>query len=68
VPPEVRRFTITAARRTVSGWLRAVLRAGLVIEDVAEPHPDEQTAAAHPEVADSGMVPFVLVVRARLPG
>lgn len=41
-------FTITYARRTLAGWLSAVLSAGLAIEAIAEPRADEQTAAAHP--------------------
>jgi SAM-dependent methyltransferase len=71
VPAEVRAqhrpFTITYARRTLSGWLSAVLAAGLAIEAIAEPHADEETAAAHPEVADSRVAPYFLVVQARKP-
>jgi hypothetical protein len=52
-----RPFTITYARRTLAGWLTAVLAAGLTIEAVAEPHADEQTAAACPQVADSRVAP-----------
>jgi hypothetical protein len=58
-------FTITYARRTLAGWLSAVLAAGLIIEAIAEPHADEQTAAAHPEVADTRIAPYFLIVRAR---
>jgi len=60
-------FTITYARRTLAGWLSAVLGAGLVIEAIAEPRADEQTAAAHPQVADSRIAPHFLIVRARKP-
>jgi len=60
-------FTITYARRTLTGWLSAVLGAGLVIEAIAEPRADEQTAAAHPQVADSRIAPHFLIVRARKP-
>jgi SAM-dependent methyltransferase len=62
-----RPFTITYARRTLAGWLNAVLGAGLVIEAIAEPHADEQTAAAHPAVADTRIAPYFLVLRARKP-
>jgi len=41
-------FTITYARRTLTGWLSAVLAVGLNIEAIAEPHASEETAAAHP--------------------
>ena len=71
-PAEVRArhkpFTITYARRTLTGWLTAVLDAGLIIEAIAEPSADEATAAAHPEVADTRIVPYFLIVRARKPG
>jgi SAM-dependent methyltransferase len=60
-----RPFTITYARRTLAGWLTAVLSAGLVIEAIAEPCADEQTAATYPQVADTRIVPFFLIVRAR---
>jgi SAM-dependent methyltransferase len=70
-PDELRRryrpFAITYARRTLTGWIRAVLEAGLFIETVDEPHADETTAHAHPEVADSRIAPFFLVLRARKP-
>jgi SAM-dependent methyltransferase len=70
-PAEVRErhrpFTITYIRRTLTGWLSAVLAVGLTIEAIAEPHADEETAAAHPEVADTRIIPYFLVIRARKP-
>jgi hypothetical protein len=62
-----RPFTITYARRTLAGWLTAVLAAGLIIEAIAEPCADEATAAAHPQVADTRIAPYFLIVRARKP-
>jgi SAM-dependent methyltransferase len=70
-PAEVRDryqpFTITYARRTMAGWLSAVLGVGLVIEAIAEPRADEETAATHPQVADTRIAPYFLIVRARKP-
>ena len=60
-------FTIIYARRTLAGWLGAVLAADLIIEAIAEPHADERTAATHPEVADTRIAPYFLIVRARKP-
>ena len=60
-------FTITYARRTFTGWLDAVLDAGLAVEAVTEPCADERTAADHPEVADTRIIPHFLQVRARKP-
>ena len=56
---------LAGQRRCLDG---AVLGAGLAIEAVDEPHADEATASAHPEVADSRVAPYILLVRARKPG
>jgi SAM-dependent methyltransferase len=68
-PPEirdsVRPFEITYARRTVAGWLNAVLGAGLAVTAVGEPHADEETTRAHPEVADTRIAPYFLIIQAR---
>jgi SAM-dependent methyltransferase len=70
-PEELRRrhrpFMITYARRTFGGWIRAVLDAGLVVEAVDEPHADDNTAQQHPEVADTRIAPYFLLLRARKP-
>jgi len=65
--PRILPFTITYARRTFAGWLAAVLASGLAIEAIAEPCADERTAADHPEVADTRIAPYFLLVRARKP-
>ncbi len=59
-------FTITWNRRTVSSWINLVISSGYTIEQVAEPFADERTAAAHPEVADTRIVPYCLIIRARV--
>jgi len=68
-PEEIRRrhrpFTIVYARRTLTGWFDASARAGLVIEAIAEPCADDDTARDHPEVADTRIVPYSLHFRAR---
>jgi hypothetical protein len=58
-------FMITYARRTFAGWVAAVLEAGLVLEAIAEPRADEEMADSHPEVADTRIVPYFLIMRAR---
>ncbi len=65
VRQQVRPFRMLYARRTLASWLNAVIGAGLVIEAVAEPCPDEETAARYPSVADSRIAPYFLLVRAR---
>ena len=68
-PPEirdsVRPFEITYARRTLAGWLNAVLGAGLAITAVGEPHASAAEARAHPEVADTRIAPYFLIIQAR---
>lgn len=68
-PEEVRRrtrpFEITHTRRTLAGWLNAVAESGLALERVGEPVADEALAASRPEVADTRIAPYFLVVRAR---
>lgn len=61
----VRPFEVTYARRTLSGWLNAVVDAGLDITALDEPSADVATADAHPEVADTRIVPYFLLVQAR---
>jgi SAM-dependent methyltransferase len=67
-PPEirdgVRPFEITYARRTVAGWLNAVLGAGLAVTAIGEPHADDVAAQAHPEVSDTRIAPYFLIVQA----
>jgi hypothetical protein len=60
-------FTISYARRTLAEWFNAEVDATLVIDAVDEPHADAQTAAAHPEVADTRSAPYFLLIRARRP-
>jgi SAM-dependent methyltransferase len=70
-PEEVRRrhqpFRARYSRRTISGWLNEVARAGFWLEHLCEPWADAQTAAAHPEVADTRIAPYFLLIRARRP-
>lgn len=60
-------FRVRYARKTLSGWLNDVVAAGVVLEAICEPHADKATAEAHPEVADTRIAPFFLIVRVRRP-
>jgi SAM-dependent methyltransferase len=66
-PDGARPFTSTLARRTVSTWLNMIIDCGLRITRVAEPFADEATAAEHPDVADTRIVPYFLILRAHKP-
>jgi hypothetical protein len=41
------------------------LTSGLAITAIGEPRADETTAAAHPEVADTRIAPYFLIIRAQ---
>lgn len=60
-------FRVPRFRRTLSQWINAIAAAGLAIEAAAEPAADESTARAHPEIADSRIVPLFLQLRCRKP-
>jgi SAM-dependent methyltransferase len=60
-----RPFTITYARRTLTGWFDAFTGAALTIEAIGEPCASEEVARDHPEVADTRIAPFFLHLRAR---
>ena len=59
-----RPFEMTYARRTVAGWFNAVTSAGFAVQALVEPHADETAAGEHPEVADTRIVPYSLIVQA----
>ena len=45
-------------------WIE-LSRAGFALTAIGEPRADEATARAHPEVADTRIVPYFLIVQAR---
>ncbi|HZU91939.1 MAG TPA: class I SAM-dependent methyltransferase [Stellaceae bacterium] len=60
-------FRTPRFHRTLSGWVEIICRAGLVIEQFAEPCASPELAAAEPVVADTRIAPLFLHVRARKP-
>ncbi len=60
-------FRVPRFHRTLSAWVAMVVGAGLAIEALGEPCPDEGTARAVPIVADAREAPLFLHVRARKP-
>lgn len=65
---EVEPFRVARFHRTLSGWVRLVLDAGLVIEAFGEPSATPELAAQFPAVADTQVAPLFLIIRARKPG
>ena len=70
-PPDaragVRPFRVPTFYRTLSDWMNMLLDAGLRIEQLNEPHADEENAARCPAVADTRIVAYFLHVRCRKP-
>ena len=70
-PPEakagLRAFEVPVFHRTLAEWLKGVIRAGFVLEDVAEPRADEDTAVRVPAVQDTRVVAYFFHVRCRKP-
>jgi SAM-dependent methyltransferase len=68
-PAEVRAglplFEVPRFRRTLADWLNMLAAAGWRLEEVAEPRVTAEMAAAHPDMADTRIVPYFLHVRAR---
>jgi SAM-dependent methyltransferase len=61
------KFRIPRFQHTISEWMNMVVDAGLSIERVAEPYANEDTAMHHPEVADTRVAPYFLLMRCRKP-
>ena len=60
-------FEVPIFHRTLAEWLNAVIQAGFVIERVAEPKADDETARRVPAVADTRLVAYFLHIRCRKP-
>lgn len=70
-PPEVRAqwrpFSTPRFTRTLSQWLNLLAGAGFVLEQAAEPYPDDEVLRQRPELDDMRVVAFFLVLRCRKP-
>src|SRR5207253_849910 len=60
-------FEIPIFHRPLSEWLNAIIQAGFVLEEVAEPKADEETARRVPAVAETRLVAYFLHLRCRKP-
>jgi ubiquinone/menaquinone biosynthesis C-methylase UbiE len=63
----LRPFEVPVFHRTLAEWLNAVVQAGFLLEQVAEPSADEDTARRIPAVDDTRVVAYFLHVRCRKP-
>jgi len=62
-----RPFEVPTFHRTLSEWLNVIIESGFMLEQLAEPHADQETAQRVPLVADTRVVSYFLHVRCRKP-
>jgi SAM-dependent methyltransferase len=60
-------FRIPRFTRTLSEWMNTLLDLGFVLDRFEEPRADEETVARVPRVADTRIIAYSLIVRARRP-
>jgi SAM-dependent methyltransferase len=60
-------FRIPRFHRTLSGWVRLIVEAGLVIERFGEPRVSDEVAKAEPVLEDTLVAPLFLHIRAVKP-
>jgi ubiquinone/menaquinone biosynthesis C-methylase UbiE len=70
-PAEVKqglpKFKTPRFTRTLSQWLNLLIEAGLQIERLEEPRPDDETVRACPKLQDAQVVSYFLHIRVRKP-
>jgi len=59
------RFKTPYFRRTLSSWMNMLLRSGFVLEQVAEPTPDDEALRKHPSEYDARLIAYFLITRWR---
>jgi ubiquinone/menaquinone biosynthesis C-methylase UbiE len=63
----VPKFKTPHFTRTLSQWLNMLIEAGFVLEQVAEPRPDDETVRRFPGLQDAQVVAYFLHLRCRKP-
>jgi SAM-dependent methyltransferase len=70
--PEAKRkqhrpFRVPRFTRTLSQWMNTLIQAGLVVEAMDEPQADSKTLERYPELYDTNIIAYFLIVRCRKP-
>lgn len=65
---QVEPFRVPRFHHTLGEWVEFVLKAGLAIEQIAEPLASEEIAGRYPALEDTHVAPLFLHLRARRPG
>ncbi|MCX7045114.1 MAG: class I SAM-dependent methyltransferase [Candidatus Sumerlaeota bacterium] len=61
------RFQIPRFPRTLSFWINTLLETGFILERIAEPHADPETVRQFPQLADTRIIAYFLILRCRKP-
>lgn len=59
------KFKIPVFTRTLSKWLNTLITTGFVLEEFAEPHADDSTLEKYPNLADTRVIAYFLIIRCR---
>lgn len=60
--PRLKSFWSTPFHRlTLTEWSRLISRAGFLIRSIAEPRPEDELFAAHPQLEDCARMPYFLI-------
>jgi 2-polyprenyl-3-methyl-5-hydroxy-6-metoxy-1,4-benzoquinol methylase len=61
------KFKIPRFHRTISQWINLLVEAGLLIEQVEEPRPNDESLQSCPSLQDAQVVAYFLHIRVRKP-
>jgi len=64
-PSSQLQFQTPSFHRTLSQWLNSLIKAGLTIEHLAEPHATDEMAAQTPHIQDTQVAGYFLHIRCR---
>lgn len=65
IKDEFNKFKIPIFNRTLSSWLNILIKTGFVFEKFVEPFADEETIKKFPQLADTKIIAYFLIVRCR---
>jgi ubiquinone/menaquinone biosynthesis C-methylase UbiE len=64
---ELGNFRVPVFRRTLSSWINLLIESGFQIERMEEPHADADTIKRFPQLADTRIIAYFLIIRCRKP-
>ena len=64
---EFSNFKIPRFTRPLSKWLNSLINAGFILEEFAEPSPDDETVRKFPSLRYTQIIAWILIIRCRKP-